>query len=340
MLKKVSWILFSLFMLSGVNSKAQDPHYSQYFNSPIFENPANTGFFNGTYRAALNYKNQWRSISNPYTTSAVSLDAPLLKRLFHHDAIGIGGLIVRDKAGDSEYGFTSGGLSLSYHKALNRRGNSFLLVGIQYSIVQKTIDYSALRFGDQFNGNSYDPDIQTNEKFVLEQLSYSDFNLGTKWFFHSISGITYHAGFSISHINQPNQSLYNIVDIPLKRKFLITYGNIIPIKGRIELQPGLSYSRQGRYNELLFGTLLNFNQTDNSAWPLDFNAGLYNRWKDAVIFMVGATYKLYNFGLSYDLNYSGLRKSSVYRGGPEISVIVTFGKERNIVKREVSCPIF
>jgi hypothetical protein len=94
------------------------------------------------------------------------------------------------------------------------------------------------------------------------------------------------------------------------------------------------------YNEFIFGSLVNVNQLEHNQLPVDFTGGIFNRWNDAVIIMVGASYKLYNFGLSYDLNYSRLRKSSVYRGGPEISLSIHLGHERGLVKREVSCPIF
>ena len=268
------------------------------------------------------------------------MDAPLFRRIFHHDKIGLGGMILRDKAGDSEYGLTAGIIGLSYHKALNRRGNNFIMLGFQYFIAQRTIDYTALRFGDQFNGNSYDPGLQTSEQFENNQYAISDMNLGVKWYFHHINGIRYEAGLAISHLLEPNQSLYNVIKIPLKKKYSLTYKNIIPYKKRFEIVPSIYYSRQGIYNELIFGSLVNIKQLENNQPPLDFNGGIFTRWNDAVIFMVGATYKLYNFGLSYDLNYSRLRKSSVYRGGPEISLSINLGRERDLVKREVSCPIF
>ena len=329
-----------LYFGSFTLSHAQDPHYAQFFNCPLYENPANAGFFNGTYRISLNYRNQWRSVSKPFTTAAAALDAPLFGRILHHDKIGIGGMVLRDKAGDSEYGITAGILGLSYHKALNRRGNNYLLFGIQYFLAQRTIDYTALRFGDQFNGNNFDPALQTSEQFSKDQYAISDLNLGIKWHFHPINGIQYETGLSVSHLLEPNQSLYDVIKIPIKKKYTATCKSTIPFKNRFEAIPALYLSRQGKFNELIFGGLLNIKQDEKNALPLDFSGGLFNRWNDAVIIMVGASYKLYTFGLSYDLNYSGLRKSSDYRGGPEISVSINLGRERNLIKKEVSCPIF
>ncbi|MEI9809611.1 MAG: type IX secretion system membrane protein PorP/SprF, partial [Bacteroidota bacterium] len=51
----------------------------QFFASPLTLNPALTGKFDGVYRVAGNYRNQWPSISNAYTTATVSYDMGIMK---------------------------------------------------------------------------------------------------------------------------------------------------------------------------------------------------------------------------------------------------------------------
>ena len=41
---------------------AQDPHFSQFFASPLTLNPAFTGKFDGSWRLAANHRDQWPSI--------------------------------------------------------------------------------------------------------------------------------------------------------------------------------------------------------------------------------------------------------------------------------------
>ena len=50
----------------------QDLHFSQFFNSPLTTNPANTGFIpDGDYRIGMNYRNQWSSVMQvPYKTAS------------------------------------------------------------------------------------------------------------------------------------------------------------------------------------------------------------------------------------------------------------------------------
>src|SRR5678815_5007499 len=48
----------------------QDLHFSQFYNSPLITNPANTGFIpDGDFRLGINYRNQWASVTAfPYKT--------------------------------------------------------------------------------------------------------------------------------------------------------------------------------------------------------------------------------------------------------------------------------
>ncbi|HYK55270.1 MAG TPA: type IX secretion system membrane protein PorP/SprF, partial [Flavisolibacter sp.] len=73
-------LFLSLFLLSAVlSSKAQDPNFSQFFASPLTLNPALTGKFDGAFRVAGNYRNQWPTINNAFTTATVSVDAGILR---------------------------------------------------------------------------------------------------------------------------------------------------------------------------------------------------------------------------------------------------------------------
>jgi len=52
----IALILFVAWKLS-----AQDPHFSQYYFTPLEVNPALTGIFEGKYRASMSYRDQWSS---------------------------------------------------------------------------------------------------------------------------------------------------------------------------------------------------------------------------------------------------------------------------------------
>src|SRR6186997_2334542 len=72
-------LLTLLFFTSFISvSLAQDPNFSQFFASPLTLNPALTGKFDGTFRLAGNYRNQWPSINNAFVTKTGSPPSPPL----------------------------------------------------------------------------------------------------------------------------------------------------------------------------------------------------------------------------------------------------------------------
>ena len=91
---------FVLLMIS-FNAFAQDPNFSQFFASPLTLNPAMTGKFDGVYRIAGNYRNQWPTINNAFTTYTASIDFGVMKnRIPEIDQFGVGILAFSDKSGN------------------------------------------------------------------------------------------------------------------------------------------------------------------------------------------------------------------------------------------------
>src|SRR6476619_1518574 len=107
-------------VLSVLMAQAQDLHFSQFFNSPLTTNPANTGFIpDGDYRLGINYRDQWSTImSVPYTTMSDFGDVKLMKNRFENGWIGLGGVILRDVAGSGNLTSTKLYGSVAYHQLL------------------------------------------------------------------------------------------------------------------------------------------------------------------------------------------------------------------------------
>src|SRR5690606_11680183 len=136
-MKKSTVTLYYILTISFC-VKEQDPHFSQFFSSPMTLNPALTGKFDGTLRVAGNYRNQWPAFNNVYTTSTLSLDFAILKnKLPDYDTWGIGILALNDKAGGGILTNTYVGLSTSYHKALDEDGFQQIGIGFQGTYGQK-----------------------------------------------------------------------------------------------------------------------------------------------------------------------------------------------------------
>src|SRR3982751_3235683 len=84
-------IVLGCTLLLAVMVKAQDPHFSQFFASPLTLNPAFTGKFSGSWRLDANHRDQWPSIPKAYETTSASVDFGILKkRVPENDVFGIG----------------------------------------------------------------------------------------------------------------------------------------------------------------------------------------------------------------------------------------------------------
>src|SRR5438046_7023803 len=79
-------------------ASSQDLHFSQFFNSPLTTNPANTGFIpDADYRLGANYRNQWSAIMEvPYKTMSIFGDAQLFRDKLENGWLGLGGVILSD----------------------------------------------------------------------------------------------------------------------------------------------------------------------------------------------------------------------------------------------------
>src|SRR5512147_1581901 len=103
MMKRVATptVFFLLAVFTIVSVNAQHLHFSQWFNSPLTTNPANTGFIpDADYRIGANYRNQWSAImSVPYKTMSIWGDAQVFRDRIETGWLGLGGVILRDVAG-------------------------------------------------------------------------------------------------------------------------------------------------------------------------------------------------------------------------------------------------
>src|SRR5690625_5057519 len=139
------FIGIAFFMMHNI--RAQDPHFTQFFASPLTLNPAFTGLFSGDIRVAAIYRSQWSHIALPYVTGTVSVDANILKNYIpYQDSWGVGGIALYDREAGGGLKTTYGGLSTAYHKGLDPEGAQSLTVGLQLAYVQKRLDPTKLTF--------------------------------------------------------------------------------------------------------------------------------------------------------------------------------------------------
>ena len=204
----ISFFLFVTALLASLSAFAQDHMYSQFFNSPIYLNPALTGQFEGDLRLGLIYRNQFTSVPGGFNYISGSIDYNIPKfgggigLLFTRSTEGTAFLNVNNIAGTYSYSVGSDGFVLSF--------------GLQAGVSDRLIDWSKLIFGDQIDPTlGYMPGSPTAAE--LPQLN-------NKFYFDSGAGVNlvigdFNIGGAVQHINTPNESF---TGIPAKLPMRIT----------------------------------------------------------------------------------------------------------------------
>ncbi|HEU4471723.1 MAG TPA: PorP/SprF family type IX secretion system membrane protein [Flavisolibacter sp.] len=328
-----------LGLASVLLGRAQDPNFSQFFVSPLTLNPALTGKFDGVFRVAGNYRNQWPSINNAFTTYTVSVDGGILKnRIPTFDQFGVGVMAFSDKSGNGVLQNNYLALSTAYHKALDENGYHQLGLGFQGTFVNKRLDPQRVKFEDQLTANGFTG--ITSELFLQNQLNikYLDVNLGV-FYNGTTDGVNnFYLGASMYHVNRPKES-FKGGNYILDSRLTIQGGGMLPIGEFNGIHFSAMHSRQANaVNTQVGGAyMLGINQDPRN--PTNVYLGTWYRVGDAIIPYVGLEFGEFRLGATYDVNISSLKPASNMRGGAEFSLIYIKRPSDPDAKR-LSCPKF
>lgn len=327
--------------------RAQDLHFSQFNENPSLLNPALAGAADPV-KAALTYKDQWRSVSAPYKTFGATIETRFNQSNWEQvdkfrsmtfkqkstSRLAMGFSAYNATAGDGKMGLTQGNLSLATFIPISKK--SFFSVGLMGSLSQRRVDQSQLIFPNQYNGTGYDQNVASRENFSNTNFSYADVSAGALWSYASEERrlnankqIKARLGFAAYHLNQPKQNFLNS-DNKLYRRYVFHGDFLSSFSGsQLAIAPSFIAQFQGSAQEIQVGAMLKYFTNGDSKYTgivkrNVLGAGVYYRNKDAVIVALLLEWQeTYAVGLSYDLNVSRLVAASSARGGFEITLRYT-----------------
>lgn len=329
------YALALLILLGARAAQGQDPQFSQWYAAAQYLNPALTGNTHQD-RIALNYRLQWPGVQPGYETYMAAYD-----HRFSTVNAGMGGMVLRDKAGTSGLTTTTFGLNYAYEARLSYK--RALRFGARLGYTLRGVDPSGYLFADQV---IRDNAAQTIEPNLVPQVNYLDLAAGALYFSES-----FWAGLSMNHLNRPNASLLVDGDGPMERRLSAHAGYRFAIDGmrnlaRSETRMTLAthYKMQGKWDQLDLGWYIDHKQLTAGLWyrglPLlkAYRPGYGNN--DAVILMAGyQTDNQLRFVYSYDITISKLTMRSA--GAHEISLIYEWPmKPKSKKHKVVPCPKF
>lgn len=321
----------------------QDLHFSQFMNSPLLTNPANTGFQpDGDFRLGASFRNQWSSVTAfPYKTMSVFGDVQTMQNSDATGWLGLGGVILRDVAGTSVLTSTKVYGSIAYHQMVN--AGSLISLGFNVGWANKNINTSNLTFPSQWNGKFFDVhNTPVAPKLNANNVNYLDIQVGANYAYFPNNDVYINAGFSAMHVNRPRETFFDEqpgVDNRVPVRYTAFLNGSFMVNDRLIVNPNIYGSLQAKSSEIVGGLNAHYNLSGDGEKILI--AGAYYRHKDAIIPMVGLGIKDFTFTFTYDVTISDLANYNNGRGGFELSLIKTGVIDRyNGNRRDAMCPSF
>lgn len=323
------------FLLTAFFVTAQDIHFSLWDMSPLNLNPAMTGQFDGDYRFNGNHRNQWSSVTVPFTTYSLSADA---RNIFGKKNYSGGIQINQDRAGDGKFNTFQFNASGAYQLNLNNDSLNNLSFGLQLGVSNRSLTYDPLQFDAQYNGFQYDAALDNQESFARAGRAYVNSNIGIGYFKKLEHRKVVTGGVGFFNLLRPKQSFFNDDNIKQDIRWAIHANAEWEVAEKWDVLPSVIFSSQGKYKEFNFGANARYVVTDfmgmyRAAW-----LGVFYRNKDATFITLGINYDAWKVGVNYDINLSTLRPASNGRGSFELAVqyIIKLSKPTRVMHR--ICP--
>jgi type IX secretion system PorP/SprF family membrane protein len=294
-MRKIAIILASL-LLSGT-ALAQDYTFTNSNVVPFSLNPALVGNANAM-RFGLDYRMQWPSLDNKYTTTRLSFDQNFYKQM---SSVGVS--FMRDNQADV---YKVNEIAAVYSHNIRLQDEYFLRLGVQVSLFMNYVDDN-LTFDDQYPYIKKGVAPESSGEIETNSCNFLDFSFGTAFVIENKLTV----GGAVYHIGEPNDGFEDKESQSLGRRYVFHVNYIQDMESRSGLwgrrdlsgtyffgsgsyqqqsveMDGASKTRTYRLAALSVGALTNpvlFGVSDK----YDFSSSYGNL--NVLSFMLGANYK-------------------------------------------------
>lgn len=321
-MRKVAVMLLLCF--AALYSKAQDAHVTQKFNNPLFINPANTGNMHKANRLTFLYRDQWRSVIVPYSSTYLTYD----RKFFYKNGSTISGGVqfFYDKAGDGALTNFNPLLSVAYSKGFWHE-RFVLSTGFQFGYLRRSINANNLTFDSQFTGSGFNPDVSSGE--VLENGSLVNMSVGLNLKANVYGYSHFNVGFAVHNPHQPDFSFSTFSNDPRATRYNTYLTGDLYATLNWSISPAFHWQWQDKARDFQ-GFLVGNYHTHYKNTPLKLSLGFGYRKGDALLTYLGTKVNDVQFGFSFDVNLSSFDDATNNKGGFELSLQYEFERKKPI----------
>ncbi|MFN3402646.1 MAG: type IX secretion system membrane protein PorP/SprF [Cytophagaceae bacterium] len=331
--------IISVGGLFNNNAVAQDIQFSQFYNVPLYLNPAFAGSAHGT-RVGFNQRLQWPKVDGKYISSYLGIDS-----YFPEYKSGVGVYFLQDFQGSNNISSSQASLVYSYQIHLSEQ--LIFRPALEVGLISRSVNYSQLKFPQEFNDTT---GYRKNSSLDMAnpRKTFTDIGSGGMLYTKSVW-----FGFSFHHLNQPNQSMFNTKSkLPIKGAFVAGYKIDLTEKSKyseeekeFSITPTVHYKFQGQNDQVDFGLYVTYNYFVVGGWYRGIPTKRYERRfhnNESAIILLGFSANGFKFGYTYDFVTSKLAVART-GGAHEINLTYVFqpprAKKRKPMRR-MPCPSF
>jgi len=325
-------------LLTSFKAMAQDPVFSQFYNAPLYLNPALIGdedamLFN------LNYRSQWNSLHFPYTSAQTSFIYPFYSTIHKDPVDHIGGMglsVFTDVAGTNQNFKTIGGnLSFAYNLNLSSVDINRITFGLQLGMINNRIDPDGLQWGQQYDPNiGHNPNEQPVEIGQFESSTVIDITPGVFWRFFNSNPLALinsaYSGLAVAHLNHPDVAVISDQEDKLPLLYKYHGGMVFAVTERANISANILSVFQDRENQTNFGAFFSYLLQQGVGEGFLNNAivriGGWHRFNDSFILSTEFVTNKLMLGFSYDWNATSLNRFESGIGAYELSMGLRFNR--------------
>jgi type IX secretion system PorP/SprF family membrane protein len=270
-------------------------------------------------KGTILHRRQWRNIGAGYTTSGLDAQYKLLS-LNSDNFFGFGLLILQDAAGIADQKTLAVKTSAAYNMVVTN--DDLISAGFQMGFEQRSFNLEGLAWDSQYNGEFYDPTLDSKERIITNTRSFIDVGAGFHWKHRARK--KYDLGYAIYHANQQISMVARSEDrMKVRQVYKAAW---IKRYQYIDMKYDALVQRQSGSNMVMIGATAEYRIGDESRYTNVKTAslarfGVYYRWKDAVCPYIGFEYKRFAaISLGYDLRMAKMPYTTARAGGPEFSL--------------------
>lgn len=340
-MKKLTYYVFALFVMNLFSSTeviGQDLHYSQFYNSPQTANPALTGIFKGDKRFMGNTRDQWRWVPVPWFTMGAAYDQKFLPKKSDNHFWSGGINFYHDRQGDSKLNLSTLNVSGSYSRILNEQ--NIITGGLTLGFSSRGFAPSALTWDKQWDGVTFNPDIDPEENFDTERIYFLETGAGINYRYQRSSRTKLDLGVGAFHLIEPSAGFYNKENQKLPININFTGIASLYVMDVLDIQLHALHQMQNEYRETILGGLAKIYVSQKRGKETQLHLGMGYRTSGSLIPTVAVEYTQFYVGANYDIDGTDFNTiENSRKGALEIHFRYTITDVKPLKDFKV-CPIY